>query len=114
MQQLGNLFVPSGSDNFNKTFLVLHIDRFITYLVTDVLFGVVWLRFRQTGDVYNFYSQQEHAQFSIFQSRNRILTNVNTFDSSIKLSDDMLEDFSDAHLFKQRETEKNNSIQFRR
>lgn len=95
------------ADNSNEMFLLLTIDRFINYLVTDVLFCFIWLRFRHNGDVYSFYSQQEHENFSIFQTRPRIFTASN-MSTSRKLTDGFLDDLRFSKL---RETQYITSIQ---
>lgn len=112
VQTIGNMFMPSGGDNANEAFLVLHVDRFITYLISDVLFCFIWVYFRRNGDVYSFYSQQEHANFSIFQACDLKSSTVLTLSSSIQLTGEMIDELSNDRSLKQR-LDENNSIQMR-
>lgn len=41
----------------NECFYWLHIDRFIQFLIQDIIFGSIWLTFRDSEDMYQLYSE---------------------------------------------------------
>lgn len=67
----------------NTEFYWMHIDRLVTFLIQDIIFGYIWLFFRFPEDVYQLYGEMckalwcffmnilEISSFSIFQSSRR-------------------------------------------